>query len=85
MATTGREDIRPVYRQSLVGHYEPIGSAGMRIGIVATRLFGVDGVTFEAAKWEHVLERMGHEVRLMAGEVDPLRPTAKLVPPMHFT
>ena len=56
----------------------------MRIGIVATRLFGVDGVTFEAAKWEHVLERMGHQVHLLAGEVDPLRPNAKLVPPMHF-
>ena len=56
----------------------------MRIGIVATRLFGVDGVTFEAAKWEHVLEGMGHEVHLLAGEVDPLRPDAKLVPPMHF-
>ena len=40
------------------------GIEGMRIGIVATRLFGVDGVTFEAAKWEHVLERMGHEVRV---------------------
>jgi glycosyltransferase involved in cell wall biosynthesis len=56
----------------------------MRIGIVGTRLFGVDGVTFEAAKWEHVLEGMGHEVHLLAGEVDPLRPDAKLVPPMHF-
>ena len=57
----------------------------MRIGIVGTRLFGVDGVTFEAAKWEAVLTRMGHEVRLLAGEVDALRPTAMLVPPMHFT
>lgn len=56
----------------------------MRIGIVSTRLFGVDGVTFEAAKWEAVLERMGHEVRLLAGDVDALRPTARLVPPMHF-
>jgi glycosyltransferase involved in cell wall biosynthesis len=56
----------------------------MRIGIVSTRLFGVDGVTFEAAKWEAVLERMGHEVRLLAGDVDALRPTAQLVPPMHF-
>jgi glycosyltransferase involved in cell wall biosynthesis len=56
----------------------------MRIGIVSTRLFGVDGVTFEAAKWEAVLERAGHEVRLLAGDVDALRPTAKLVPPMHF-
>jgi glycosyltransferase involved in cell wall biosynthesis len=57
----------------------------MRIGIVATRLAGVDGVTFEAAKWELALERMGHTVRLCAGEIDALRASARLVPPMHFT
>ena len=57
----------------------------MRIGMVATRLAGVDGVTFETAKWETVLERMGHEVRLCAGEVDALRSTARLVPAMHFS
>lgn len=57
----------------------------MRIGIVATRLAGVDGVTFETAKWEAILERMGHQVRLLAGEVDALRPNARLVPAMHFT
>jgi glycosyltransferase involved in cell wall biosynthesis len=57
----------------------------VRIGIVATRLAGVDGVTFETAKWEAVLERMGHEVRLCAGEVDALRYSARLVPAMHFT
>ncbi|MGH2392512.1 MAG: glycosyltransferase family 1 protein, partial [Candidatus Limnocylindria bacterium] len=56
----------------------------MRIGIVATRLAGVDGVTFETAKWEAVLERMGHDVRLCAGEVDALRYSARLVPAMHF-
>jgi glycosyltransferase involved in cell wall biosynthesis len=56
----------------------------MRIGIVATRLAGVDGVTFEATKWEMALVRMGHEVRLCAGEVDALRASARLVPPMHF-
>jgi glycosyltransferase involved in cell wall biosynthesis len=57
----------------------------MRIGIVATRLVGVDGVTFEAAKWETVLEAMGHDVRLCAGDIDALRPDARLVPAMHFT
>jgi glycosyltransferase involved in cell wall biosynthesis len=56
----------------------------MRIGFVATRLFGVDGVTFEAAKWEAILERMGHESRLLAGEIDALRPNTRMVPPMHF-
>jgi glycosyltransferase involved in cell wall biosynthesis len=57
----------------------------MRIGFAATRLFGVDGVTFEAAKWEAVLERMGHKVRLLAGEIDALRPNTRMVPPMHFS
>ncbi len=57
----------------------------MRIGFVATRLAGVDGVTFETAKWEIAVERMGHEARLLAGDVDALRPNARLVPAMHFT
>jgi mannosylglucosylglycerate synthase len=58
--------------------------AGMRIGIVGTRLAGVDGVTFEAAKWETVLLGLGHEVRLCAGELDALRSNARLIPAMHF-
>jgi len=57
---------------------------GMRIGIVGTRLAGVDGVTFEAAKWETVLQEMGHEIRLCAGEIDALRHDARLIPAMHF-
>ncbi|HTI30074.1 MAG TPA: glycosyltransferase family 4 protein [Methylomirabilota bacterium] len=57
----------------------------MRIGIVGTRLAGVDGVTFEAAKWETVLLGLGHEVRLCAGELDALRSNARLIPAMHFT
>jgi glycosyltransferase involved in cell wall biosynthesis len=57
----------------------------VKIGIAATRLAGVDGVTFETAKWETVLDAMGHELRLCAGEVDALRYQARLVPPMHFT
>ncbi|HKO33459.1 MAG TPA: glycosyl transferase family 1, partial [Candidatus Limnocylindria bacterium] len=56
----------------------------MHIGIVSTRLAGVDGVTFEATKWEMALERMGHQVRMCSGAVDALRTTARLVPPMHF-
>jgi glycosyltransferase involved in cell wall biosynthesis len=58
--------------------------ARMRIGIVGTRLAGVDGVTFEAAKWETVLLGLGHEVRLCAGELDALRSNARLIPAMHF-
>ena len=56
----------------------------MRIGIASTRLAGVDGVTFETVKWEVVLEELGHEMRLVAGDVDALRPNTRLIPPMHF-
>ena len=45
----------------------------MRIGLVSTRLAGVDGVSFEVAKWELVLNRLGHETRLCAGELAPER------------
>lgn len=57
----------------------------MRIGIASTRLSGVDGVTFETVKWEVVLEELGHQMRLVAGDVDALRPNTRLIPPMHFT
>ncbi len=57
----------------------------MRIGIAATRLAGVDGVTFETVKWEVVLDQLGHQMRLVAGDVDALRPNTRLIPPMHFT
>ncbi len=57
----------------------------MRIGVVATRLAGVAGVTFEAAKWEPVLAQLGHRIHLCAGEVDALRPNSRLIPAMHFT
>jgi glycosyltransferase involved in cell wall biosynthesis len=57
----------------------------MRIGIVSTRLAGVDGVTFEATKWEMALERMGHRVLMCSGAVDALRTSARLIPPMHFS
>jgi glycosyltransferase involved in cell wall biosynthesis len=56
----------------------------VKIGIAATRLAGVDGVTFETAKWETVLDHAGHDLRLCAGEIDALRYQARLVPPMHF-
>jgi glycosyltransferase involved in cell wall biosynthesis len=57
----------------------------MRIGLVSTRLAGVDGVSFEVAKWELVLNQLGHETRLCAGELAPERLDQRLIPEMHFT
>jgi len=33
----------------------------MRIGFIATRLQGTDGVTLEVEKWAKVLTNLGHE------------------------
>jgi glycosyltransferase involved in cell wall biosynthesis len=57
----------------------------MRIGLVGTRLAGVDGVSFETLKWELVLHRLGHETRLCAGELPRGREDGRLIPQMHFT
>jgi mannosylglucosylglycerate synthase len=55
----------------------------MRIGVVATRLGDVDGVSFEAIKWRQVLERLGHEVVSCAGQIGPENGGA-VIPEMHF-
>ena len=57
----------------------------MRIGLVGTRLAGVDGVSFETLKWEEVLHRLGHQTRLCAGELPRGREGERLIPAMHFT
>jgi mannosylglucosylglycerate synthase len=57
----------------------------MRIGLVGTRLAGVDGVSFETLKWELILRRLGHETRLCAGEVPRGREDERVIPAMHFT
>ncbi len=56
-----------------------------RIGFVATRLAGTDGVSLEAAKWAEVLTRMGTECYYMAGELDTPLERSLLVPSCHFT
>ena len=57
----------------------------MRIGLVGTRLAGVDGVSFETLKWEQILQRLGHQTRLCAAELPPGRDHGTLIPQMHFT
>ena len=57
----------------------------MRIGLVGTRLAGVDGVSFETLKWEGILHRLGHDTRLCAGELPRGREGERLIPAMHFT
>lgn len=54
-----------------------------RIGFISTRFHGTDGVTLEARKWAHILERMGHECFWMAGLLDA-PPHASYEAPLAF-
>jgi mannosylglucosylglycerate synthase len=56
----------------------------MRIGFIATRLCGTDGVTLEVEKWSKVLTRMGHEVYYCAGELGGYARNGALIPELHF-
>jgi glycosyltransferase involved in cell wall biosynthesis len=56
----------------------------MRIGILATRLSGTDGVSLEVAKWVQVLQRLGHEICYCAGELGGYAAGGTFVPRMHF-
>ena len=56
----------------------------MRIGFIATRLSGTDGVTLEVEKWSHVLERMGHSLYYCAGELGGYTKGGTHIPKLHF-
>jgi glycosyltransferase involved in cell wall biosynthesis len=56
----------------------------MRIGFIATRLSGTDGVTLEVEKWASVLRRLGHEIFYCAGELSGYASGGALIPELHF-
>lgn len=60
------------------------GPHSRRIGVVSTRLAGTDGVSLESAKWEAVLERLGHTCFWFAGEVDRPAARSRLVPEAFY-
>jgi hypothetical protein len=55
-----------------------------RIGFVATRIAGTDGVSLEIGKWAEVLERMGHTCFYIAGMSDRDPERLHIVPEAHF-
>jgi mannosylglucosylglycerate synthase len=56
----------------------------MRIGFIATRLNGTDGVSLEVEKWAKVLHRSGHELFYCAGELGGYAKDGTLIPKLHF-
>ncbi len=53
----------------------------MKIGIVIGRIGGIDGVALETEKWIAVLERMGHEVQVLTGQLEGPKDNASLLYP----
>lgn len=53
----------------------------MKIGLISFRIAGNDGVSLEAERWATVLEKMGHRVVFIAGELDR---RGILLPELHF-
>lgn len=56
-----------------------------RIGFIATRIAGTDGVSLEADKWAEVIHGEGYEVFYFAGELDTPSERSMSVPLAHFS
>jgi len=55
-----------------------------RVGFVATRVSGNDGVSLEIEKWADVLESMGYTCFYIAGESDRPEERTRVFPEAHF-
>jgi mannosylglucosylglycerate synthase len=53
----------------------------MNVFILGYRVAGLDGVSLETVHWKKILERMGHTVTLVAGELDR---EGIVMPELHF-
>ena len=62
----------------------PATDLGRRIGFVATRFTGTDGVSLEGVKWMAVLEAQGHLCHRLCGECDGPTDRQRIIPEMHF-
>lgn len=51
----------------------------MNIGIIITRIGGVDGVALETEKWIKVFERMGHNTKVLSGELERPLPNVTIL------
>ena len=53
----------------------------MKVVFLATRISGTDGVSLEAERWRDILQRMGHEVVFVAGQLDR---SGIVIPELYF-
>ena len=57
----------------------------MKVGIVIGRIGGVDGVALETEKWITVLERLGHDVIVLTGDLEAHLPNVMILPELGFS
>ncbi len=55
-----------------------------RVGFVATRISGTDGVSLEIEKWTDVLEQMGHACFFISGQSDRPPERSQVIREAHF-
>lgn len=53
----------------------------MNIVLLATRIYGTDGVSLECVNWQKMLTSMGHRVHLVAGKLDR---AGTVIPDLYF-
>lgn len=56
----------------------------MNIGIVITRIGGVDGVALETEKWIEVLKKLGHKIHIITGQLEREIPNTELFEPLYL-
>ncbi|MFC1745522.1 glycosyltransferase [Candidatus Riflebacteria bacterium] len=56
----------------------------INIGIVIGRIGGIDGVALETEKWIEVLESIGHNIFVLAGELEAELPHVSILPELSF-
>jgi glycosyltransferase involved in cell wall biosynthesis len=59
-------------------------SQAKRIGFIATRISGNDGVSLEISKWADVLKRLGHTCYYITGQSDRPEDRTRIIPEAHF-
>lgn len=56
----------------------------MNIGIIITRIGGVDGVGLETEKWIHVLEKQGHKIFVLTGDLERPMKNTTILPQLYL-
>lgn len=70
------ENIRPIQKNAT--------QKNLRIGFLATRLQGTDGVSLETRKWSDMLQELGHSTFFFAGHSNWEAERTRVIPQAYF-